>query len=151
MVEVEGKTVGELLANLTSQHADLRKHLYTEEGRLREFAAERDRSITLVSVQPSSPLHGLEGLKHMASAIVPGIYDPTPADRDLGIETEAAYDMVRRLARDEGILVGVSSGAALEACRQVAEDAREGVIVTIFCDSGERYLAERFWGEPTAS
>ena len=119
--------------------------------RLREFAAERGRSITLVSVQPSSPLHGLEGLKHMASAIVPGIYDPTLADRDLGIETEAAYHMVRRLAQDEGILVGFSSGAALEACRQVAEDAREGVIVTIFCDSGERYLTERFWDEPTAS
>ena len=112
--------------------------------RLREHATERGREVTLVSVQPSSPLHGLEGLKHMESAIVPGIYDPTLADLDLRVETEAAYRMVRRLAQAEGILVGVSSGAALVACVEVAEKVREGVFVTIFCDSGERYLTERF-------
>ncbi len=113
--------------------------------RLREYASDQGREITLVSVQPSSPLHGLEGLKHMESAIVPGIYDATLADRDLRIETESAYRMVRRLAREEGILVGVSSGAALVACLEVAEQGGEGVFVTIFCDSGERYLTERFW------
>ena len=113
--------------------------------RLREYAADQGREITLVSVQPSSPLHGLEGLKHMESAIVPGIYDSTLADRDLRVETESAYRMVRRLAREEGILVGVSSGAALVACLEVAEQGGEGVFVTIFCDSGERYLTERFW------
>ena len=113
--------------------------------RLREYANEQGRGITLVSVQPSSPLHGLEGLKHMESAIVPGIYDSTLADCDLRVETEPAYRMVRRLAREEGILVGVSSGAALVACLEMAEQVGEGVFVTIFCDSGERYLTERFW------
>ena len=83
----------------------------------------------------------------MESAIVPGIYDPTLADLDLRVETEAAYRMVRRLAQAEGILVGVSSGAALVACVEVAEKVREGVFVTIFCDSGERYLTERFWND----
>ncbi len=108
---------------------------------------EHDARVRLVSVQPDSPLHGLEGLKHMESAIVPGIYDPHLADEDLRVTTEEAYDMTRRLAQQEGLLVGVSSGAAVAAALRVAEAVREGVIVTIFCDGGERYLSERFWDE----
>src|SRR5207302_10658501 len=92
-----------------------------------------------------------EGLKHMATAIVPKIYDPTLADRDLGISTEAAYALVRRVAREEGLLVGISSGAALVGCLQVAEELhrkkQEAVIVTVFADSGDKYLSERFWDE----
>jgi cysteine synthase B len=117
--------------------------------RLREHARERTRSVMLVSVQPDSPLHGLEGLKHMASAIVPGIYDPGLADEDMGVSTEEAYEMVRRLAAEEGLLVGISSGAAMAATLRVASRLREGVLVTIFCDGGEKYLSERFWDEPT--
>jgi cysteine synthase B len=121
--------------------------------RLREL----NRSITLVSVQPDSPLHGLEGLKHMESAIVPGIYDPAVADVDLRVSTEEAYAMTRRLASEEGLLVGVSSGANLAAALRVARhetttsnDAGPGfspVIVIIFPDGGERYLSEPFWDE----
>jgi cysteine synthase B len=109
--------------------------------RLREF----NPAIVLASVQPDSPLHGLEGLKHMASAIVPGIYDETIADLDLGVATEDAHAMARRLASEQGLLVGVSSGAALAAALDVASRLREGVIVTIFPDSGTRYLTESFW------
>lgn len=116
--------------------------------RLREL----NRSVTLVSVQPESPLHGLEGLKHMASAIVPGIYDPALADVDLGVSTEDAYVMTKRLAREEGLLVGISSGANLAGAMRVLEDdgGRNGpaVAVIIFPDGGERYLSERFWSDP---
>ena len=115
--------------------------------RLREHAQEHGRSITLVSVQPDSPLHGLEGLKHMETAIVPGIYDATLADQDLRIGTERSYEMVRQLAADEGLLVGPSSGAALAASLVVAQQLREGVLVTIFCDGGEKYLTQRFWDD----
>jgi cysteine synthase B len=109
--------------------------------RLREWNA----SIGLTSVQPLSPLHGLEGLKHMESAIVPAIYDATLADRDERVATEDAYSLVLRLAREEGLLVGPSSGAALAACLRIANDIDRGVIVTIFPDGGDRYLSERFW------
>jgi S-sulfo-L-cysteine synthase (O-acetyl-L-serine-dependent) len=109
--------------------------------RLREWNA----SVGLTSVQPLSPLHGLEGLKHMESAIVPAIYDATLADRDERVATEDAYSLVLRLAREEGILVGPSSGAALAACLRIANDIDRGVIVTIFPDGGDRYLSERFW------
>ena len=119
--------------------------------RLRQFAKEKGRSITLASVQPSSPLHGLEGLKHMESAIVPRIYDPSLADEDLRVDTEDAYHVVRRLATEEGILVGLSSGAALHATMQLAAPFREGVFVTVFCDSGERYLTQQFWDKPLKS
>ena len=116
--------------------------------RLREL----NRSVTLVSVQPASPLHGLEGLKHMASAIVPGIYDPALADVDLGVSTEDAYVMTKRLAREEGLLVGISSGANLVGAMRVLEDSRgrngAAVAVIIFPDGGERYLSERFWSDP---
>jgi cysteine synthase B len=103
--------------------------------------------VRLVSVQPDSPLHGLEGLKHMDSAIMPGIYDPSLADEDLRISTEEAYGVVRRLATEEGLLAGVSSGAALAAAVRVARDAGHGIVVTIFPDGGARYLSERFWDD----
>ncbi len=109
--------------------------------RLRKF----NPAIKLISFQPDSPFHGLEGLKHMASAMVPAIYDPTLADEDLRIDTEAAYRMVRRLAREEGMLAGISSGAAMCAVLQVAKKIERGVIVTVFPDGAEKYLTESFW------
>src|SRR5712692_8146361 len=109
--------------------------------RLRQFNA----AIKLISFQPDSPLHGLEGLKHMASAIVPGIYDATLADEDLRVDTETAYTMVRRLAREEGLLAGISSGAALAVTLNVARRLDRGVIVTVFPDGAEKYLTEQFW------
>lgn len=108
---------------------------------LREF----NPNIRLISFQPDSGFHGLEGMKHMATALVPGIYDPKLADQDLAVTTEDAYRMVKALAREEGLLVGISSGAALAACFQVAKGLKEGIIVTVFPDSGDKYLSERFW------
>ena len=110
--------------------------------RLREFK----RDVVLASVQPDSPLHGLEGLKHMESAIVPGIYDPALADEDVRVGTEESYEMTRRLAQEEGLLVGISSGANLAGALKVAR--KDAVIVVVFCDGGERYLSERFWENP---
>jgi cysteine synthase B len=115
--------------------------------RLREWRA----SVRLISVQPDSPLHGLEGLKHMATAIVPGIYDASLADEDRRVSTEDAYNMTRRLAREAGLLVGPSSGAALHASLDVARDLTHAVVVTIFPDGGERYLTERFWNDARPS
>ena len=107
--------------------------------------------VVLTSVQPESPLHGLEGLKHMASAIVPGIYDATLADYAAEVSTEDAHEMTRRLAREEGLLVGVSSGANLAAAIARATEARQSrdhvVMVVILCDAGDRYLSEHFWDE----
>jgi cysteine synthase B len=116
--------------------------------RLRDY----NPAIQLISFQPDSPLHGLEGLKHLETAIVPGIYDPTLADSELRISTEQAYQMVKRLAREEGLLVGISAGAAVAACLQLAEMLAEqpdahAVIVTILPDSADKYLSERFWEE----
>ncbi len=114
--------------------------------RLKELKAE----IQAVSFQPDAAFHGLEGLKHMATAIVPPIYDPTIADKDLPVRTEDAYAMVKHLAREEGLLVGVSSGAALCACFAVAREVpcdKHAVVVTVFPDSGDKYLSERFWDE----
>jgi cysteine synthase B len=108
---------------------------------LRQFSP----GIKLISFQPEGPFHGLEGLKHMETAIVPPIYDPSLADDDLRVSTEAAHRMVRRLAREEGLLVGISSGAALAAALQVAKGLREGVVVTVFPDGAEKYLSESFW------
>ena len=110
--------------------------------RLRAFR----RDIKLISVQPESPLNGIEGLKHMETAIRPGIYDESLADEDVRVSTERAYALTRQLATTEGLLVGVSSGAALAASLDLASRIREGVIVTIFPDSGTRYLTEAFWG-----
>jgi cysteine synthase B len=106
---------------------------------------EENPSIKLISFQPDSPLHGLEGLKHMETAIVPGIYDPRLADEDMRVSTEDAYTMVRRLAREEGLLVGISGGAALAASLKVAKTTKNAVIVTIFPDSADKYMSERFW------
>ena len=108
---------------------------------------ELNPKIRCVSFQPDSPFHGLEGMKHMATAIVPGIYDPTVADEDLEISTEESYAMTVRLAREEGLLAGISAGAAMVAALQVAKAVKRGVIVTIFPDSGDKYLSERFWDE----
>jgi cysteine synthase B len=110
---------------------------------------EVNPSIKLISFQPDSPLHGLEGLKHMETAIVPGIYDPALADEDMRVSTEDAYTMVRRLAREEGLLVGISGGAALAGALEVAKTLRNAVIVTIFPDSADKYMSERFWTAAT--
>ena len=111
--------------------------------RLREYNAE----IKVISFEPHSPFHGLEGMKHMASAIVPEIYDPTIADQNLGTPTEDAYDMVKRLAREEGILVGISAGAAVATSLRVARELESGVVVTVLCDNADKYLSENFWEE----
>jgi cysteine synthase B len=108
---------------------------------------EYNPHIRLVSFQPDAPFHGLEGLKHMETAIVPRIYDASLADDQLTISTEAAHAMTRRLAREEGLFVGVSSGAAAVAAVRIAEQLSEGVVVTVFPDAGHKYVSERFWGE----
>jgi cysteine synthase B len=102
-------------------------------------------SIKLYSFQPDSPFHGLEGLKHMATALVPAIYDAGLADEDLSVNTEDAHRYVRRLAKEEGLLVGISAGAALAATLTVARRLGSGVVVTIFPDGAEKYLSESFW------
>ena len=112
---------------------------------------EHNPAVQAISFQPDSPFHGLDGLKHMGSAIVPAIYNPHLADRELEIETEAAYDMAKRLAREEGLLVGISAAAAVVACVKIAREeaaaGRRAVIVTVLPDSAEKYLSERFWEE----
>jgi S-sulfo-L-cysteine synthase (O-acetyl-L-serine-dependent) len=167
-------------ADQYSNDANWRAHYHTTaneiwnqtEGRITHFVAtmgtsgtfvgctrrlrELNPKIKYISLQPDSPFHGLEGLKHMASAIVPKIYDPSLADEDHGISTEAAYAMLKRLAREEGLLVGISSGAAvvgaldlakrLEKSGWIAENG-EAVIVTVLCDSADKYLSERLWEE----
>ena len=136
-------------------------------GRITHFIAALGTSGTFVGVtrrlrrdmpgvkcysgQPASGFHGLEGLKHMPTAIVPGIYDETLADRNLWLETEDAYKMVRRLAREEGVMAGISAGGNVAASVRVAEELKQqgrgGVIVTILCDSADKYLSEHFWDE----
>ena len=112
---------------------------------------ELNPKIRCISLQPDSSFHGIEGAKHMATAIVPGIYDPTLADEDLAVTTEAAYATVKRLAREEGLLVGISAGGAVAGCLKMAQAftrrRQKAVIVTIFPDSGDKYLSERFWDE----
>jgi cysteine synthase B len=112
---------------------------------------ELDPSIRAVSMQPDSPFHGLEGLKHMATALVPAIYDPDLADRNVEVETEAAYATAKRLAREDGVLVGVSAAAAVVACEKIAKEefaaGRQATIVTVLPDSADKYLSERFWEE----
>ncbi|HEX3683719.1 MAG TPA: cysteine synthase family protein [Bryobacteraceae bacterium] len=107
--------------------------------------------IQCLSVQPASPLHGLEGTKHMASSLKPAIYDPDLADENLWIETEDAYAMARRLAHEEGLLVGVSAAANVLAASRLAEriagQGRSGVVVTVLCDGGQKYLSEPFWND----
>ncbi|HUB18999.1 MAG TPA: cysteine synthase family protein [Acidobacteriaceae bacterium] len=116
---------------------------------------EANPEITCIAMQPDSPFHGLEGLKHMATAIVPAIYDAQLADRNVEVETEAAYAMARQLARTEGLLVGISAAAAVVAALRIGEEAarrrkageKEAVIVTILPDAADKYLSERFWEE----
>ena len=136
------------------------------EGRITHFAAmlgtsgtfvgtarrlkELNPQIRCISLQPDSAFHGIEGAKHMATAIVPKIYDASLADEDIGISTEDAHAMVRQLAREEGLLVGISAGAAVAGCLQVARSLgknQQAVFVTILPDSGDKYLSERFWEE----
>jgi cysteine synthase B len=103
--------------------------------------------IRLVSVQPDSPFHGLEGMKHMPTSLVPPIYDPTVCDRNIEVGTEESQRMVRRLAREEGLLVGLSAGAAMVASLAVASELESGVVVTVFSDGAGKYLSENFWRE----
>ena len=107
--------------------------------------------VQAISMQPDSPFHGLEGLKHMATAIVPAIYDAKLADRNIDVETEAAYAMAKRLAREEGVLVGISAAGAVVASELIAKEeaaaGREATIVTVLPDSADKYLSERFWEE----
>jgi len=116
--------------------------------RLKEY----NPAITCISMQPDNPLHGLEGMKHMETAIVPGIYDPSVADEQIEISTESAHDMVLKVARQEGLLIGPSSGANLASALKIAkrlkdEGLEESVIVTIACDSAAKYLSDRWWAE----
>jgi cysteine synthase B len=167
-------------ADQYSNDANWRSHYHTTaneiwqqtEGRITHFVAtlgtsgtfmgctrrlrELNPEIKCISLQPDSPFHGLEGLKHMATAIVPKIYDPSLADEDHGVSTEAAYAMLKRLAREEGLLVGISSGAAAVGALELAqrleksgwiEKNGEAVIVTILCDSADKYLSDRLWEE----
>ncbi len=114
---------------------------------------ELNPKIRCISLQPDSAFHGIEGAKHMATAIVPAIYDPKLADEDLGISTEDAHAMVRQLARDEGLLVGISGGAAVVGALRIARGAvkagQKAVIVMVLPDGADKYLSERFWDEET--
>jgi len=111
--------------------------------RLREL----NPKVQIVAVEPAGALHGLEGLKHMESSLVPGIYDPKVHDRKIPVYTEDAYEMCCRLAREEGVLVGYSAGGAVHAAFELAQTLKEGVVVTILCDGGDRYLRSQFWAE----
>ena len=147
-------------------HGTAREIWQQTEGRITHFVAmmgtsgtfmgtgrrlkELNPSIVCTSLQPDSPFHGIEGAKHMASAIVPKIYDPELADENLDISTEESYKMAIRLSHQEGLLIGISAGAAVAGCFNVARRLpknEEAVIVTIFPDSGDKYLSERFWTE----
>ena len=109
--------------------------------RLKEYNPD----IRVISFEPDAAFHGLEGMKHMESAIVPPIYDPAVADENRRASTEEAYEMVKRVAREEGILIGISAGAAVATALEVAREIEHGVIATILCDGADKYLSERFW------
>jgi cysteine synthase B len=112
--------------------------------KLKEF----NPNLQAISMQPDSPLHGLEGMKHLETAIVPGIYDEQVADKNVEVATEDAQEMTRRLAREEGLFVGISAGANVFAALRLARELKEkAVIVTILCDGGGKYLGEDFWDE----
>jgi cysteine synthase B len=161
-------------ANQYSNDANWRAHYQTTaneiwqqtEGRVTHFVAmlgttgtfvgttrrlkELNPLIYCVSLQPNSPLHGIEGAKHLPSALVPGIYDASLANENIEIATESAYAMAKRLAREEGLLVGVSAAAAVFGSLEIAQRLKKGqrsVIVTVLCDSADKYLSERFWDE----
>jgi S-sulfo-L-cysteine synthase (O-acetyl-L-serine-dependent) len=114
--------------------------------RLREL----NPKIRCISLQPDGPFHGLEGWKHMETALVPSIYDATLADENLEVSTEDSYKLVKRIAREEGLLVSPSAAAALAGCFKAAKSIspnEHAVIVTVFADSASKYLSERFWDE----
>lgn len=154
-------------ANWRAHYETTAEEIWTQtDGRITHFVAglgtsgtfvgasrrlkELNPAVRCISLEPDSVFHGLEGWKHMASAIVPAIYDPAVADENLAIRTENAYRMVKRLAREEGLLASVSAGAALEGCLRVAAALpreERAVVVTVLADSGEKYLSERFWEE----
>ena len=112
------------------------------------FLREIRPEVRLISVEPDSPFHGMEGMKHMASAIVPPIYDPALADEAMEQPTEEAYRMVKRLARELGLLAGISAGGNVAAALKVAAGLRSGTLVTVLCDGADKYLSDRFWEEP---
>src|SRR5271166_1775620 len=152
-------------ANWRAHYAGTAEEIWQQtEGRVTDFVAmlgtsgtfvgtarklkELNPRIRCISVQPDSPFHGIEGAKHMASSIVPKIYDPAVADDQVWVSTEDAYTILKRLAHEEGLLTGISGAGAMAACLRVAEKAEpDAVIVTIFPDSGDRYLSESFWDE----
>ncbi|MFQ5354719.1 MAG: PLP-dependent cysteine synthase family protein, partial [Thermodesulfobacteriota bacterium] len=109
--------------------------------RLKEFNSR----IQVIAVEPDNPMHGLEGLKHMESSIVPGIYHEDSLDGKVQVSTEESYEMTKRLAREEGLLVGQSSGAAMLGALEVAKGLKKGIVVTIFPDGGDKYLSTRLW------
>ncbi|MEA2693958.1 MAG: hypothetical protein QOJ16_3345 [Acidobacteriota bacterium] len=111
------------------------------------YLREVSERVRLISIEPDGPFHGLEGMKHMASAIVPPIYDPSLADEARSLPTEAAYAMVKRLAREMGLLVGISSGGNVAAALDVARDLPSATLVTVLCDNADKYLSDHFWEE----
>jgi S-sulfo-L-cysteine synthase (O-acetyl-L-serine-dependent) len=111
------------------------------------YLKSKDPTIKCVEVQPDSAFHGLEGMKHMGSSIIPSFYDPDLADRKLVVRTEAAYQRVVEAARSEGVLIGISSGAALECALRVAQENPNDIVVTVFPDNGLKYLSEHFWND----
>ena len=104
-----------------------------------------NKDIQIIAAEPADPFHGIEGLKHMESSIVPGIYDESFLDHKVAVDTEDAYDTALRLPREYGTLVGQSSGAAYWSAIEVARQLKEGVVVTIFCDSGDKYMSTPMW------
>ena len=108
-----------------------------------KYLREQLRTVKIIAFQPDAAFHGLEGLKHMPTAIKPGIYDPSFADETREVRTEDAHAMVLRLAREEGLFVGISSGAAVVVALRVAEELDEGVVVTVFPDAGYKYLSDK--------
>lgn len=151
-------------ANWRAHHATTGPEIWAQsEGRVTHFVAglgtsgtlmgtgrrlkELNPQIEVIAVQPNSPLHGLEGLKHMATAIVPGIFDQTLPDQTLTVGTEETFVMAKRLAREEGLFVGISAAAAVVASMKVAATIAHGVIVTLLPDSALKYLSDRFWNE----
>jgi S-sulfo-L-cysteine synthase (O-acetyl-L-serine-dependent) len=145
----EETTGPEILAQLGGRRLDLFVAGLGTSGTfvgVSRFLREASPGTRFVSVEPDAPFHGLEGLKHMASAIVPAIYDPTLADARVGVRTEEAHEMTRRLCREEGIFVGPSSGAAVAAALRAGRETGARTAAVVLPDGGDRYLSERFWG-----
>ena len=112
------------------------------------YLKDQNPRVEIVGVEPASAMHGIEGLKHLATALRPGVFDERVVDVRLSVETEAAQVMTRRLAREEGLFVGTSSGAAVEAAVQHARELERGVVVTLLPDGGDRYTGEKYWEDP---